>query len=127
MKQVWFPGSFFLFTLFSILTLSAQSPESIWFDKPADFFEEALMLGNGKAGATVFGKTDTEVIYLNDATLWSGEPVDAYVNPEANKHLPEIRKALENEDYALADKLNRKMQGNILPIICSTWYAVSEF
>ena len=111
MKQVWFPGSFFLFTLFSILTLSAQSPESIWFDKPADFFEEALMLGNGKAGATVFGKTDTEVIYLNDATLWSGEPVDAYVNPEANKHLPEIRKALENEDYALADKLNRKMQG----------------
>lgn len=107
MKKVLLSACFFLFSL----TLLANPAETLWFDKPAKFFEETLMLGNGKAGATVFGRTDTEVIYLNDATLWAGEPVDPYMNPEAYKHLPEIREALENENYRLADRLNRKMQG----------------
>jgi len=89
----------------------SQSANQIWFDKPATYFEETLVLGNGKTGATVFGGTDTEKIYLNDATLWSGEPVDPYMNPEAYKFVPEIRTALRNEDYPLAEKLNRKLQG----------------
>ncbi|UCG29061.1 MAG: glycoside hydrolase N-terminal domain-containing protein, partial [Bacteroidales bacterium] len=27
----------------------------IWFDRPADYFEEAIPLGNGRLGATLFG------------------------------------------------------------------------
>ncbi len=89
----------------------SQSSYKIWFDKPATFFEEALVLGNGKIGATVFGGTDTDKIFLNDATLWSGEPVNPYMNSEAYKFVPDIRAALKNEDYPLAEKLNRKLQG----------------
>ena len=62
--------------------ITAQSNHILWYDKPAAFFEESLVLGNGKLGATVFGGVNSDKIYLNDATLWSGEPVNANMNPE---------------------------------------------
>lgn len=91
--------------------LKAQSTNTLWYDKPAEYFEESLVLGNGKMGASVFGGVDSDQIYLNDATLWSGGPVDPYMNPEAYKNIPAIREALKNEDYKLADQLQRKLQG----------------
>jgi len=91
--------------------LFSQSVNTLWYDKPAQYFEETLVLGNGKMGASVFGGVVTDQIYLNDATLWSGEPVDPNMNPEAYKNLPAIREALKNEDYKLADELNKKLQG----------------
>jgi alpha-L-fucosidase 2 len=84
----------------------------LWYDKPAHYFEESLPLGNGRIGACVFGGPTQEKIYLNDATLWAGEPVDPYMNPEAYKHLPAIREALASEDYKLADELNKNIQGS---------------
>jgi alpha-L-fucosidase 2 len=89
----------------------AQSNTSLWYNKPADYFEETLVLGNGKNGASVFGGVASDQIYLNDATLWSGEPVNPDMNPEAYKHIPEIREALFREDYKEADMLNKNIQG----------------
>ena len=89
----------------------SQAPMKLWYDKPATYFEEALVLGNGKIGATVFGGTKTDKIFLNDITLWSGEPVDPYMNKEAYKNLPAVREALKNENYRLADSLVKKLQG----------------
>lgn len=101
-----------LSVIFAFVSSSvSQSSTMLWYDKPATYFEEALVLGNGRTGATVFGGTDTEIVYLNDITLWSGEPVNSHMNPEAYKFIPEIRAALNNEDYPLAEKLNRKLQG----------------
>lgn len=98
---------------FATVTLNcwSQSPEKLWYNQPAQYFEETLVLGNGKAGASVFGGVESDKIFLNDATLWSGEPVDPYMNPEAYKNIPAIREALTNEDYALADQLQKKIQG----------------
>jgi alpha-L-fucosidase 2 len=104
-------------TLFLLLALNAQllaqTPQKLklWYTKPAQYFEEALVLGNGKQGATVFGGTKTDQIYLNDLTLWSGEPMSPRMNPEAYKHLPAVRAALQNENYPAADSLMLKMQG----------------
>jgi len=89
----------------------AQSNHILWYNQPADFFEESLVLGNGKMGATVFGGVNLDKIYLNDITLWSGEPVNANMNPEAYKNLPAIREALKIENYKLAEELNKKIQG----------------
>ncbi len=83
----------------------------LWYNQPAEFFEESLVLGNGKMGASVFGGVHTDSIFLNDITLWSGEPVDPWMNPDAHTHLPAIREALNNEEYHQADQLNRKLQG----------------
>lgn len=106
----------FLFSLvllfLSIPTKSfAQSDKVLWYNKPAKFFEETLVLGNGKLGASIFGGVKQEKIYLNDATLWSGEPVTENNNPETYKAVEEIRNALKREDYQLADKLQQKLQG----------------
>lgn len=89
----------------------AQSNHVLWYNQPADYFEESLVLGNGKMGATVFGGVNSDKIELNDITLWSGEPVNATMNPEAYKNVPAIREALQNENYQLADELNKKIQG----------------
>ena len=91
--------------------IHAQSNHVLWYNQPATYFEESLVLGNGKMGATVFGGVNSDKIYLNDATLWTGEPVNASMSPEGYKNLPAIREALKNEDYKLADQLNRKLEG----------------
>jgi len=98
-----------LFTLSG--KIIAQSTQKLWYKQPAEFFEESLVLGNGKMGATVFGGVNADKIYLNDITLWSGEPVNANMNPEAYKNIPAIREALKNENYKLAEELNKKLQG----------------
>lgn len=106
---------FFLLTFILIISgvdlCQAQSTNTLWYSKPAQYFEESLVLGNGKMGASVFGGVQSDQIYLNDATLWSGGPVDANMNPEAYKNVPAIREALKNENYKLADELQRKLQG----------------
>ncbi len=90
----------------------AQSDHILWYKQAAKHFEETLVLGNGKMGASVFGGIKSDKIYLNDATLWSGEPVNANMNPEAYKNIPAIREALKNENYQLANELNKKLQGS---------------
>ena len=80
-------------------------------DAPAQIFEEAFPMGNGRIGATLYGGISRERIMLNEATLWAGEPVDPHMNPEAFRHLPAIRRALFDEDYRLADSLVRQLQG----------------
>ena len=102
---------FILLITFFCTKGNAQSNHVLWYNQPAEFFEESLVLGNGKMGATVFGGANSDKIYLNDATLWSGEPVNAKMNPEAYKNIPAIREALKNENYKLAEELNKKVQG----------------
>ncbi|MBO4870322.1 MAG: glycoside hydrolase family 95 protein [Clostridia bacterium] len=48
----------------------------IYFDRPADSFEEALPLGGGKLGAMIYGGTSEERISLNYDELWTGFPRD---------------------------------------------------
>jgi alpha-L-fucosidase 2 len=98
------------FLILACFITSGQEVKLV-FDKPAGFFEEAMPLGNGKMGAMVYGGISRERISLNDATLWSGGPVNAYMNPKAYEKLPEVRKALFNEDYKTADSLVRHLQG----------------
>lgn len=103
----------YLFLLLPFCSLlQAQSPHELWFDEPATAFEETLVLGNGRVGASVFGGVETDSIFLNDATLWSGEPVDPNMHPGAYKIIPAIRAALKAEDYSLADSLHRGLQGS---------------
>lgn len=91
--------------------ISAQ-PLALHYDKPATYFEEALPIGNGLLGATVYGRTDTDRISLNDITLWTGEPDTEVYTPQAWRALADIRQALDREDYRRADQLQRRVQGH---------------
>ena len=88
-----------------------QAPMVLQYDRPAQYFEESLPIGNGKLGALVYGGTDDNIIYLNDITLWTGKPVDRTLDKDAHQWIPKIREALFREDYALADSLQLNVQG----------------
>ena len=47
---------------------------SLWYNRPAAHWLEALPIGNSHMGAMVYGGTNTEEIQLNEETFWSGSP-----------------------------------------------------
>jgi len=96
----------------SMLCANAQNTLMLHYDTPATYFEETLVIGNGNLGAIIYGGVDEEKISLNDITLWTGEPDLKVYNPDGYKALPDIRKALSEENYRLADQLQRKDQGH---------------
>ena len=103
----------FLFFLVPGLALGQRGEGQnlkLWYDQPADIWEEALPLGNGKTGAMVFGHVKTEHLQLNDNTLWSGYPRPGN-NPDAPKYLPLLRKAIFDGDYGKANLYWKRMQG----------------
>lgn len=100
-------------SVIATITASAQSlPMKLWYDAPGEYFEESLPIGNGKLGALVYGGTEDNLIQFNDITFWTGKPVNRNDDEGAHKWIPEIRKALFNEDYKLADSLQLHVQGN---------------
>ena len=102
----------FAFVIPLVLSCGKKGPHyTVWFDKPAGYFEEAFPLGNGFSGIMVKGGAPEEDLILNESTLWTGGPVDANMNPDAWKNLEAVRKALFSEDYKTAEKLVRNMQG----------------
>ena len=92
--------------------LAQQAPMKLWYTQPATHFEESLPLGNGRLGALVYGNPEDDAVVLNDLTLWSGTPVDPDEDKGACRWIPEIRKALFAENYALADSLQLHVQGH---------------
>lgn len=70
-----------------------QSALKLWYEQPAERWEETLPLGNGRIGIMPDGRVREETLVLNDITFWSGGVQDAG-NPEAVQHLPEIQHLL---------------------------------
>jgi alpha-L-fucosidase 2 len=77
---------------------SSDQANLLWWSKPAEKWEEAMPVGNGKLGAMVFGRPAKERIQLNECTLWAGGPYDP-VNPDAKDALPEVRKLVNEGKY----------------------------
>ena len=83
----------------------------LWYAHPADKWENALPVGNGRLGAMVFGKTDEEEIQLNEETYWSGGPYSTVVKG-GFQALPEIRKLVFDGNYKMAHILfGRNLMG----------------
>jgi alpha-L-fucosidase 2 len=75
----------------------------LWYTHPADKWENALPIGNGRLGAMVFGRTDVEKIQFNEETYWSGGPYSQTV-AGGFKALPEIQKLIFDGEYIKAHK-----------------------
>lgn len=94
----------------AIITSGATKPDGrylLWYQRPANVWEEALPLGNGKLGAMVFGGVADERIQLNESSLWDGYPLDPN-NPSSLEYLPDIQRLIfegkNNEAVHLAEK-----------------------
>ena len=77
---------------------------TIWFNKPAGIWEEALPLGNGKLGAMIYGGTVRDQIALNEETMWSGGYSDRN-NPDAKEALPKVQKLILDGKISEAEDL----------------------
>ncbi|MFD1628298.1 glycosyl hydrolase family 95 catalytic domain-containing protein [Pseudopedobacter beijingensis] len=103
----------YLLTLFVIANLAgfAQSKSDpnlvLWYKEPSKIWEEALPIGNGFQGAMVFGGVGKERFQLNNGTLWSGFPNPGN-NPKGPAALPQVRKAIDDGDYAKAAEIWKK-------------------
>ena len=95
-----------LVVLLSVVSISidAQEKPVLWYDKPAQYWEEALPLGNGRLGAMVYGNPAAEEIQLNEETVSAGSPYKNY-NPEAKGALATIRQLIFAGRYPEAQEL----------------------
>lgn len=83
----------------------------LWYEKPAENFDQALPIGNGRIGAMVFGGAADEVLKLNEDSVWSGGKRNRN-NPDACEGLEEVRKLLREERIPEAEKIAfEKLQG----------------
>jgi len=97
--------SIYLSTLLLLFPFSAKASDlKLWYDKPAQEWEEALPLGNGRLGAMVFGNPAVERIQLNENTVWSGSP-NNNDNPDAKNQLTRIRQLIFDGKYKEAQDL----------------------
>jgi alpha-L-fucosidase 2 len=74
----------------------------IWDDKPADRWDVAYPVGNGRLGAMPFGQYPSEKILLNEETIWARS--DGYEMPsDSFQHLERLRELESAGDYEGAD------------------------
>ncbi len=81
------------------------------YNSPAENFDWALPVGNGRIGGMIFGGSDNEIIKLNEDSVWSGGP-RYRVNPDAKEGLEEVRSLLKEGRIPEAEKVAfEKLQG----------------
>ena len=97
---------------------AGEASTTIWFEQPAQTFEESLVLGNGRLGAMVFGGIQEEKIVLNEESVWSGSRVENNVPPDLTA-LSEMRRLLAEGNFAEANALKKKA----FPVSGSPQYA----
>jgi len=77
----------------------------LWYNQPAGrVWEAALPIGNGRIAGMIYGNPASELIKLNEATIWSGRP-NRNDNAKALAALPEIRRLLFAGEYGKASDL----------------------
>ncbi len=89
-----------------------KSSTLLWYDEPADDWNKALPLGNGRIGAMAFGEPLNEKIMLNEDSVWSGGPRERN-NPNALENLSKVRELLFEEKIDEAEKI-------VLDAFCGT-------
>ena len=81
-----------------------EHPFHLRYGSPADIWNDALPLGNGRLGAMVYGHACVERIQLNDDSLWYGTFKDRN-NSSLKEWLPEIRRLVFSGDIFHAEEL----------------------
>lgn len=87
---------------------------TLLYDRPADAWEEAVPLGNGFLGAMVYGRTEKELIELNEDSLWTGTGLERR-NPLSYDNIEEIRRLLKEGEVEAAQRLTERSMFSTTP------------
>ncbi|MEA4890673.1 MAG: glycoside hydrolase family 95 protein [Clostridiaceae bacterium] len=85
--------------------------DKLWYKKPAENWNQALPIGNGRLGAMVFGQVDEDVYQLNEDTLWSGYPADTNNYSASAYFRPAAALALKRQYREAEDMIEEHMLG----------------
>ncbi len=89
-----------------------NASQLLWYNKPAEDWNEALPVGNGRIGGMVFSNPLEETIQLNEDSVWSGGYRERN-NFSAINNLDKVRKLLMEEKIPEAEKI-------VLDAFCGT-------
>jgi alpha-L-fucosidase 2 len=108
-------SNYFKFAVVCILqccsiAVIAQRKNTLWYNKPAANWNEALPIGNGHIGAMVFGDTQLERLQLNESTIWAGGP-NNNIDSAARPYIDEVRALLAQKKYVEAQLAANKQLG----------------
>ena len=87
--------------------LQAQQNLKLFYNKPAENWNEALPIGNGKLGAMVYGGAIQEHLQLNEETIWAGEPGNN-VPKNTFDSIQKIRKLLNENQFQEAQNVSNR-------------------
>lgn len=74
------------------------------YSTPAETWNEALPIGNGRLGAMVYGRPAKELIQLNEDSVYSGGRQERTPN-QACQYLPELRRLIREGEHERAEEL----------------------
>ncbi len=93
-----------LVLLASCFAGTASAQHTLWYERAATSWTEALPIGNSRMGAMVYGGVEHDEIQLNEETYWSGGPHDN--NPkDALRWLPIVRDSVFSGHEVAAQRL----------------------
>ncbi|KAK2405119.1 alpha-L-fucosidase [Trifolium repens] len=85
-------------------------PLKVTFSEPAEYWTDAIPIGNGRLGAMIWGGVQSEVLQLNEDTLWTGVPAN-YTDKNAPEALAKVRKLVDDRKYSEASIEATKLTG----------------
>ncbi|MFL9835341.1 glycoside hydrolase family 95 protein [Chryseobacterium terrae] len=106
----------FLLACGTIISVSVQAQQNLklTYNKPAENWNEALPIGNGRLGAMVFGGAIQEHLQLNEETIWAGEPGNN-VPKNTFDSIQKVRKLLNEGQFEKAQDLTNKTYPRTAP------------
>ncbi|MBC8872724.1 MAG: glycoside hydrolase family 95 protein [Planctomycetes bacterium] len=111
-RRTWWIGLFCLVASSNVW--ADDGPMTLWYDKPASQWVEALPIGSGSMGAMVFGRPAKEHLQLNEDTVWAGGPED-YINAKASPEvLEKVRQLLLDGKQREAEQVARDLMSEPL-------------
>ena len=78
--------------------------DRLWFGEPAEQWNRAIPIGNGRLGAMVHGGIYKEKLQINQDSIYYGGPANR-INPAAREHLPEVRELILGGQISQAEEL----------------------
>ena len=91
-------------TLLMVCPLKASNNLELWYNAPANNWNDALPLGNGRIAAMVYGNPNHEIFQLNEETISKGSPYDNY-NIKMRQSLETIRQLIFSGKNKEAEEL----------------------
>lgn len=99
----------FLLACGTIVSVSAYAQQNLklTYNKPAENWNEALPIGNGRLGAMVFGGAIQEHLQLNEETIWAGEPGNN-IPKNTFDSIQKVRRLINENQFEKAQDLTNK-------------------